>query len=94
MRKGKREGGAKEGRGDRRVTAVEEEGVKRKRERGGRGREREGEGERQRGRRRYGRREEETKKVVREEEKERVTRQRDSKVVTRMYSAERLAVIR
>ena len=91
MRKGKREGGTKEGRGDRRVTAVElgveEEGVKRKRER-------EGEGERQRGRRRYGRREEETKKVVREEEKERVTRQRDSKVVTRMYSAERLAVIR
>ena len=44
MRKGKREGGTKEGRGDRRVTAVElgveEEGVKRKRERGGRERER------------------------------------------------------
>ena len=45
MRRGKREGGAKEGRGDRRVTAVElgveeEEGVKRKRERGGRERER------------------------------------------------------
>ena len=54
MRKGKREGGAKEGRGDRRVTAVElgveEEGVKRKREREGgrereRGRGRETEGE-------------------------------------------------
>ena len=45
MRKGKREGGAKEGRGDRRVTAVElgveEEGVKRKRERERGGRERE-----------------------------------------------------
>ena len=70
----RREGGAKEGKGDRRVTAVElgveeEEGVKRKRERG-RGRER----ERRRGRRMYGRREEETKKVVREDEKERVTR--------------------
>ena len=45
MRKGKREGGTKEGRGDRRVTAVElgveEEGVKRKRERERGGRERE-----------------------------------------------------
>ena len=53
MRKGKREGGTKEGRGDRRVTAVElgveeEEGVKRKRERGGEG-ERERERDRDRG---------------------------------------------
>ena len=52
--KKKREGGAKEGRGDRRVTAVElgveEEGVKRKREREGGGREREREREKERDR--------------------------------------------